>query len=250
MKNAKDGNAVIIILIVVVIIGLVVYFKSAPIQTKVNEVVKQTTEWTPENIQKNPEGYLVWSRQQCKQSKESLNANLLSMKIKKEQIQRELLGEESDLKAYKSLLKESKTLYLKASEQKAFPVELRSVQLNSTQLKKKIVEINRKTQNLNRTMSQKKESLRILEQQMIKTEKGIENVNTLMVKLNTDIEIIKNDIGTSGFQEISDKVHAIQDASKVLTSLSSDGEPSIESMIEKTSDQKLNDEFTAIMATD
>ena len=69
----------LIILAIVIVGGGILFFYSKPFSTKVKEAARQATEWTSENIQKDPVGYLTWAMDECYATEEKLSASKLSM---------------------------------------------------------------------------------------------------------------------------------------------------------------------------
>ena len=75
----KNG---IIIAGVVAAIFAVAYFTSDVFSTKVDQAAKQWAKWTPENIQKDPAGYLAFAKTQLEKANDTLEAKHIALKTK------------------------------------------------------------------------------------------------------------------------------------------------------------------------
>jgi exonuclease VII large subunit len=75
----KNG---IIIVGVVAAIFAVAYFTSDVFSTKVDQAAKQWAKWTPENIQKDPAGYLAFAKTQLEKANDTLEARHIALKTK------------------------------------------------------------------------------------------------------------------------------------------------------------------------
>jgi len=199
----KNGNALLGVIVLILVVGAIIYFVSDPFKTKVDEATRQVTQWTPENIQKDPAGYLAWSRKQCESSIASLEANLLALKTRKAADERSKVGEEADLKAYSALLSEAKSLYVTSSSSgnHRFPVVFRGLELTEDELKTKIIEANRKITKLNDAISIRARSINSLTAQINKTQQALEAAQQLLDKVSRDINIVKSEVSDSGFKK-------------------------------------------------
>lgn len=56
------------------------YFLSDPFSDKVGQIKRQITDWTPENILKDPVGYLTWSKDKCDKTEKQLKARQIGIK--------------------------------------------------------------------------------------------------------------------------------------------------------------------------
>jgi len=57
MRSSREGSVLGVVLgivAVVLVIGGILFFVSKPFNTRVKSATRQATQWTPENIQKDP----------------------------------------------------------------------------------------------------------------------------------------------------------------------------------------------------
>jgi len=121
MKNgrtgSKAGGAMWVVLIIVAVIGGlgVWYLVSKPFAARVDETTRQATQWTPEQINKNPSGYFSWAIGELTRNVEKLKANALALKIEKAKAERSIA--ENTTRAESS----AKTLDMARAAYKALP---------------------------------------------------------------------------------------------------------------------------------
>ena len=95
--------------------GSIWFFVSKPFQTHVNQAFNQATQWTPENIKKDPVGYLTWALAEVGKTEDKLQASELSLKTKKNATARALEKHTADQSQYEKLLTEFKEAYTTAA---------------------------------------------------------------------------------------------------------------------------------------
>lgn len=74
-RRGLATSTLIGIIVAVLLLGGVAYYLSDPFSTRVKKAYSQFAEWTPENIAKDPEGYLDFCEQQTKKALEDLKAD-------------------------------------------------------------------------------------------------------------------------------------------------------------------------------
>ncbi len=247
MKNPKAGSsAVLVIILIAVIGGLFAYFWSKPFKTKVDEAARQAREWTPENIQKDPVGYLTWAMSESQATEDRLNASALSLRTKKNQIERESTAGSADQESYRKLLDEAKALYRTAAAGGQWPVDLRGSKLDEAQLKAKIVEASAKVTSIADMMAAYTKAHTVIERKSEQVEAKLGEVRKLRNKLSTDLEIAKVNKSVEGIGAINDQVASIMDTANALVS-QQDGGVSLEDLVTPSGQQRMDEEFSKIM---
>lgn len=239
MKNVVVGVAALIVL------GLVAFFVvSKPFQTQVKEQFRQGTEWTPENIQADPVGYLTWALGEADKTEQKLEASVIGLKTKKNAASRSLEKHTADATEYTKLLEEFKQAYTDANG--TYPVNIRGVNLDETALKRKIVECNDKLQNVKELQSTYEKTKGVIDRKMGELEAKRTEVTKLKSKLGTQLEIAKVNKTVEGIEGIGDTLSSIIDTSDALVSTAEEG-TDIEAFITPTGDARVDDEFDKIM---
>jgi len=246
MKHPKSGTSPIVYVIIVAVVGLVIfYLVSDPFSTKVDEGVRQATEWTPENIQEDPVGYLTWALKETLKTEEKLEASALSLRTKLNQANREQQAKDADLTNYNKLLDEAKTLYRESAANESWPAELRGNSMEERKLKSTIVEANDKVNQLQELVTTYTNTGKLIERKLDEVEMKITEVRKLKNKLDTDLEIAKVQKSVEGIGEINDRLNAIMDTSAAL--VDSGTELSLEDLVTPSGDQRVDEEFSKIM---
>lgn len=248
MQTRKQGLSPILILVLLALAaGVILYFWSQPFQTRVNEAARQASQWTPENIQKDPVGYLTWAREETGRTEQTLQASTLSLKTKLNEATRQVAANRESLDTYTTLLGEAKSLYREAAATDSWPATLRGVSLTEAQLKAKIVEAFEKVQGLDQLIATYNETSSIMSRKLAEVDAKLSEVRKLRGKLATDLEIAKVKKSVEGLGEISDRLAAIMDTASALTDVTA-GDVSLEDLVTPTGDQKLDEDFSKIMA--
>lgn len=245
-RNRSGSSAVVVVVVVALIVAAVAYFWSKPFQTKVDEAARQAREWTPENIQKDPVGYLTWAQAETQRTEDRLNASALSLRTKKNQIERETTAGTADQDAYRKLLDEAKERYRTASAANQWPVDLRGTKLDEGQLKAKIVEANTKVASIQETLAAYSKAHTVIERKFEQVEAKLVEVQKLRARLSTDLEIAKVNKSVEGIGAINDQVSTIMDTANALVS-QQDGGVSLEDLVTPSGKQRIDEEFSKIM---
>ena len=232
----------------VVVAAGVYYFASDPFRTKVDETVRQKTQWTPENIQKDPVGYLTWATGEMKKSEAGLEARDLELTAKSNAANRELESVTDKLNEYQALLDKLRAAYRAGTEANSWPQTVNGFALDELSLKRKVVETGK-------TIEQLTPYRQGLETHVSKIGKMVETIGANLSdvrdkqrQLSLNLSIAKAQEAYKIPVDIADNVNAVMDMSLAILKQSrqEDG-PSIEDMMEKTSSEKLEDDFSKYM---
>jgi len=237
-------NGIIGVVGVLVVLGGIWFVLSKPFQTQVKETFRQGTEWTPENIQADPVGYLTWAQAETKKTEQKLEASVLSLRTKKNAAARSLEKNKADQADYEKLLAEFKEGYIAAEGN--FPVKIRGVEFEESGLKRKIVECNDKLENVTSLVGTYEKSKTTIDRKLGEIEQKMSEVTKLTNKLGTDLEIAKVNKSVEGIEGIGDTLNSIMDTTDALVSTAEDG-ISVEEMITPTGEMRVDDEFDKIM---
>lgn len=250
MKRNNQGGVLLIVIVLIAVAGAAFYFFSAPFKTKVNEITRQATKWTPENIQKDPVGYLTWAVSECDQLEDKLDARIIALNTKINQSRREIMEKTSERASFDGLLKELKTAYRMASEDDVWPVEVRGAKLTEEQTKSRIVETHQRIAQLTSVIDTYESALNKMLNSLTDVGNKLSETAKLKRKLNGEVEIARVKKEVSGLDEVSDSVSAIIDTTEALISSNGahDQAPSIDELVTPAPSEKMNQEFDAIMA--
>lgn len=244
-RTRREGNTLIAIIVILAVIGVVFYFISDPFSTKVDEATRQATQWTPENIQKDPVGYLTWAQSECDAIGQRLEAQALSLRTKMNQSSREATAKGAELRSYQQLFREAKEKYQQSASAQSWPADLRGISLTEQQLKKKIVEAHQRVEALTKLVSTYSQTSKALERKLAEVSTKQEETSQLKRKLSTDLEIAKVKKTVADIGAISDRLNAIMDTSGAL--VSTPEEPSLEDLVQPSQTEQIDAAFDQIM---
>ena len=246
MDNRR-GSAIVAVIVLVVVLGAILFFASKPFSTRVKEAARQATEWTPENITKDPVGYLTWALDECKRVEGDLKASTLALNTRRNQAERELAKKQAERDAYSKLVGEAKALYRKAKADDRWPAALRGATLTEAELKARIVEAHSKVKSLDDLIAAYKQSQKAMERQLVQISEKLTEAQKLKGKLSSEIEVAKVKQSAEGIGAITDQLEAMADTSKALVS-SSGQTSSLEDMVAPTGQPRIDAEFDRIMS--
>lgn len=246
-RRGASTLTVVIGLIALMFVSLGAYFVvSKPFSTRVRSSYRQATEWTAENIQKDPVGYLTWALSEVDKTEQRLQAGVLGLKTKKNAAVRALERDQADQTEYGKLLDEFKDAYLSASSSNSWPVTVRNASFEENALKRKIVEANDKLKSLSSLVETYAKTKNVIDRKLTELDGELAGVVKLKNKLTTNLEIAKVNASVEGIDSIGDQLNAIVDASEALVSTAEEG-VDVEELIKPTGDQRVEDEFAKIM---
>ncbi len=214
-------------------------------KAQVMEAKRQDTQWTSENIQKEPVLYLQSAIKECEVISQKLEAQSLALSTKKHQSSREVLVQSKESEMYQNFLGVAKSKYKETAASGAWPIELNGISLTEEQLKRKIVEAHNKMESCTKLASTHQLNVRKLERKLAELNEKQQEVMGLKRKLALDLEVAKVQKSIDDIDGIKDKVNAMLDISNAL--VSSQGDPTLEDIVMPTVSDKVNLEFDKIM---
>lgn len=244
--DRRGASNLVLVLLVIAAALAVWFFVSKPFQTNVKEGYRQATEWTPENIQKDPIGYLSWALDEVGTTEQKLQAGVLALKTKKNAAERAVGKHTTDKGEYEKLLGEFKEAYRTAESTKKFPVTVRNLNFDETALKRKIVESNDKMVGEAGLLEAYNKTLRIINDKLSELDAKLGDVAKLKNRLSTDLEIAKVNKSVAGLDSIDDQLAAIVDTSAALVRTTEEG-TEVSTMIKPSAEARVDDEFSKIM---
>jgi len=248
--NNRRGSSLVGVIVGLIVLALVGggiwYFVSKPFMTHVNQTFNQATQWTPENIKKDPVGYLTWALDEVGKTEGKLQASELSLKMKKNGTARALEKHTADKSQYEKLLTEFKDAYTTASEKKKWPIRVRNTGFDEMGLKRKIVECSDKIKLTESLVDTYTKTDKVIGDKLGEIEGKLTEVDKLKNKLSTNMEIAKVNQSVDDIGTIGDQLNAIVDTSSALAKTAEEG-ASVADMIKPSGDARVDDEFSKIM---
>lgn len=246
-RGASNLSAVWSILAVALIGGGIWFYLSKPFQTQVKENYRQATEWTPENIKKDPVGYLTWALEEVGKTEQKLEASVLGMKTRKNAVDRALEKHEADNSQYQKLLGDLKEAYRTASASSTWPVKVRDISFDESGLKRKVVECSDKVKNSTSLIETYRRTDDVISGKLREIDMKLAEVVKLKSRLSTDLEIAKVNKSVEGLDSLGDTLTAIVDTSTALAQTAEQG-TSVDEMIKPSAANQIDEEFAKIIS--
>lgn len=241
----QQGSTLIIGIIVLVVLGLgVFYIVSDPFSTKVNTALTGATEWTPENIQKDPVNYLTWALGKTKSSVSQLKTSELSLTMKRNKTTQKSDALSAQIKDGGEKLSKAKKLY-KSTE--TWPLQINGNDITQEQLKNKILEAHNSLENKKKLAKSHTKTNSIIKRKLTEVKNRILEAEQMKDKIATDLEIAKTNKAVAGITDIGSELNAIIATSDALSGASTD-DMSLDDLLGDGSNSQNDAAFDSIMA--
>jgi chromosome segregation ATPase len=254
MSNSKKhhftGSGIVIAAIILVLgAGTIFFFVSDPFNTKVKEGYKQATKWTPENIQKDPVGYLTWAVDRCESTKKDLESTMISLKTKNNDLERKVTTTESELANYEDLLQDLKQLHKETEANDSWPATYKDHQFDKNELQNRVVETFNRVENLEMKLNNYTNLKEKITSKLSDVEAKKSELNQMEDKLETQLEMAKVNDSVSGLEDIGGELHTVLDKANALATTTDDS-TDIDNLVKSSEDEKTKAAFDKIMRSD
>jgi hypothetical protein len=153
---------------------------------------QQEIKWTPENIKKDPTGYLQWAIKQNEATNSSLEASKVTLDEQSREVFDKLQKVSNDRLGYESLLTELKEAYRKADDSNNWPVAVRNQKFETSRdLKRRIVECNDSLENSMKLVETYSTAQRTITERLSEIDEKRATNETLHKRLTTELEAAK-----------------------------------------------------------
>jgi hypothetical protein len=246
-RRGAAAGIVVAVIFLLLIAGGIWYFVSKPFQTHVNQAITQATDWTPENIKKDPEGYLTWAIKQVDGTRDKLQAAQLALTKQKIEVSNKLEEKSTQKSQCEALLTELKKAYTTATDKNQWPVTVGQSKFDDErELKRKIVEASHFLDNASQLVDTYSKAKGKVSDRLDDIDGQMTKVEELKTKLATDLETAKVKQTFEGIEGVHDDFTNILNTSKALTE-TEEHNTSISDMIKPSGDAKVDEEFDKIM---
>lgn len=250
--NSNRGMSTIGIVVVLIILAGAAfagtYFFSDVFKTKVDSAVEQFAKWTPENIAKDPKGYLDFCEAQVKASIDKAKASEIAIGQKKGMCESKRDDAKKLIETGEKALTELKAAYLKAEADKAWPVSWQSTKLDQDAAKRQIMTLARQVKSQGELMSKYEAAIQQLTVSANKTAELKDRAKEQLAKIDASRATIK-------VQQITDDLKntlvnmkgAIETSIMGVASSDNTGSLSLEDIAAKNETKVDDKEFDKVM---
>ncbi len=249
MDNAPNRRSYLKFVVVsaVVLVGIA-YFASGPFRSKVDRRIQQATQWTPENIQKDPEGYLFQAKQKVKDAQAKLEANLIDVAQHQGSVQNLLIERVAKRDAVSELLTEMRAAYIDSRDNDNWPAKVGDRFIAEPLLRKQIIEAHSRFETLKSQSVQLQSLIAQLNEREQQTRDQMSDLETTSKKIDSDLEIVKATQVMKDFKAIKINMEAISTVGNIVTAVPTEG--SLDAMIAEHRSAATDDKFEAILNGD
>ena len=210
--------------------------------------MNQATEWTPENIRKDPSGYLTWAIAEVGKTEGKLKDAQLALETQRNDNQKKLDKTSDKKSACAALIKELADKFDVAQTKNEWPVTARGVTFDKPRdLKDKVVEVNRDLESANSLIESYTKALGSIDRQLGDINKKLTDVENLKTTLDTKLEEAKVQQTVEGIDGIHTDFDHIVSTSDAL-SKTAEHNTSVDEMLKPTGNAQNDEEFDKIMA--
>ncbi|MCI5222683.1 MAG: hypothetical protein D3924_08450 [Candidatus Electrothrix sp. AR4] len=239
------AKTVVGMIIVAVIAGSVFYFVSAPFKTKVDMKVEQATKWTPENIQKDPAGYLVWASEKAQSAINSIEARRIALSQQKSKNESLIIDKSQEKTAAHRLFLKFRDAYKAAEADGSWPADIDGSLYNRVQLKNQIVQMKNR---LDSTTQQSEQLARLHEKllsQMNLLDQKLSETSSTKTDLEHKLEVVKANKTISDQQNLQTDIASLSGVADFLAQ--SETLPTVDTLINREKAHVTDEEFTQIL---
>lgn len=244
-RSDTSGSYIKMTLGLVVVVAVVGYLFSDPFKSKVDRKIVQATQWTPENIQKDPEGYLFFAQGKIDGIKNALEAQLIEVAQRRERANNILIERASEYDAVSGLLQEMKEAYKEAQDSGVWPASVGDAAFTESDLRSRIIEAHARMRASGDQVDLIKATITQLGDREEKIRSQSAELETVARKIESDLEVVKTTKALEGFEEIQVDLAAFTSVSSLLADVP-DGD-SLDALIAERKQLASDEDFQAIL---
>lgn len=190
--HRKGGTTQLVIgaVALVVILGGIIFYLSDPFSTRVKAGYKQFTEWTPENIAKDPVNYLNFCEQKTTEAIQQLKADRISVAQSRAKLDEMKTEAANKVRIGNQKLVELRDAYQKAAADKSFPVSIGGEARGEEWFKSSIPSLLAQVKTQKTILDKVEAGLKKLEAQVIKIDKAQGDAQTQLAEISANRQLL------------------------------------------------------------
>lgn len=239
------GKIIAGIIVIALIIGALFYFVSDPFKTKVDTQLEQATKWTPENIHKDPSGYLSWAVSQADDTVEALSARRIGLTQQKSNTERMLQKASKDLASAKKLFDQFRDAYKEAGGANTWPKEVAGTQYQEAELKKQIISLKSKADSLQQQVAHLSSIQQTIRTHLDQLDQKLTDSKTTRTDLAQRLEIVKANKAIEDINSLKSDVDGLAGVADFLAQ--TENVPSVDQLIQEEQSTISDADFNNIL---
>ncbi len=224
---------------------ILVYASSDPIRAVVDQGVRQVTEWTPENIQRDPENYLRWCLDEIDRSHDALEARLIGLSQQKTRAEAALLEASGEREALVQVFNRLRSHWPDEDAATDWPIRIDGNYFTRDELRRRITEAHGRLTIDDQGQQQLREVLAALRSQESKLRDEMERLDSTRSQVATQLEIFLVQQTVEGLDGLRVDVDAMLAAASSISG--TDYGADLDSLIHEERARISDDEFRAIL---
>lgn len=222
------------------------YVISGPFQAQVDQTIQQKTEWTPQNIQKNPGQYLFHSKNEAKDARDSLSASLIDLAQQRARLQSQFLSNQTELDNVGRLLPSLVSAYHESEDANLWPARIGETLLTERELKGRIMEADDRYQRAKENSQRLSQQLAQLSSREEQVREKIREVDLVITRIDAAAEELETRAALESIERIERDLGAIVSVAQVLEEISRDA-GSLDALMEQQVVADDDERFRAIL---
>jgi hypothetical protein len=231
------------LLILAVLVGGGLYLTSDKIKAWWDQRWTGMTEWTPENIAKDPAGYLTWAQGEFTRIEGELKGHKQALLTRKVEVQAKLKDEDAAEKTLAKVLTNLKGDYrgaVSTGDWTEVKVDGRSV--SESEMRELILEADAKHARAERKQSVYRRYQTRVEEELKKVDKLLKDLQTMREEIDEQLEYVKMDKTVADYTSLMNKVDSVLNTSQAIRENETD-KLSVDDLVKlEERNQKLEDE--------
>lgn len=187
-RGLSTVGVIVAIVAALAVIGVAVYFISDPWRTAMKEKFDQFAKWTPENIAKDPKGYLSFCEDKTNEAIQKCKASKIAISGQQGKLEQMRQETEGKLKIGEKALEDLKEQYRTAEADKKWPLTWQGKELDQEQTKRQILRLAGEIDSKNKLAKEYKAAADQLRVQLTKVDDAFDRANEQLstIKVNRE----------------------------------------------------------------
>jgi len=239
------------LLVLASLAGVVLYYGSDVFRTRADTVIDEWTKWTPQNITKDPKGYLTFALKKLDEIEGSLKAHRLDLSAKQSLTEGKLEAVRANAKTQALVLERYKEAY-KAAD-RTYPVSFKGESLSEGAFQERAVEADRLLDQAREKVTLQERLLDHYKTELDRTEAEMKKLTAKRQEVQMIQERLEVDLAVGRVNDLTSKADEIAATAKALTSEANKAQKAVLEEVKfeekKLQTQSVKERFEQIMGS-
>lgn len=239
------------LLILATLAGGVLYLQSDVFRTKAGQVYDEWTKWTPENITRDPEGYLTFAGTELEKIKLRLRAHQLHLTTKLDVAGKEQQALQARMDDDTVALNQLRSLY-QASERR-YPVSVNAQNYNEKGFQELVVELDQRVELNTERVSGKEREVAFYTRELERVVGELRNLEEKRVYVELRKAQVKTDLAVGMANDLTSKADEIAATARAIkseqTAVKLDADNLVSTVTKERQAKSVKERFEQIMGS-